>query len=483
MYTGGWIWTGIPREEATNFADFYTPLGWPGNPLWSAYKPAPEFYEVAKRLAERDYKTIEERNELLKKAIELCIKDSVRVWLVDQSALWVRRAEVVAVADLAAGYSTYIWKYTMRFKDKVGGTLRIGNNEVIVDPWNPVSGSDWIYDVIISEAAEADDFASHPKTGLPIPIMVKHVWMEVEEGTLTAQNPESKDWLDLKFVPKVEVPPDAWYAWDVKAKKMITAGEAGVKAAIAKIVVDYGDVIGKHYYHDGSVMSLADWLVEFPLTFERADNASPLYDESVVKAFKVWRNNFIAWKIVSEHPLKIEYYINYTNLDAELMADWAADWPEIPWHVMAIGIMAEEKGKLAFSADKADKLKVEWMNYIGGPSLEILKSMAEEGAKTGYIPFKEFLGKYVTAEEAKARFSNLLKWYEEHGHFWVSDGPYYLDKVDVVGHTATLKNSKYIKPKPKLMMPMWLIALIIIAIAAIIAIIIIRKKKKGEKKK
>ncbi|MEM0087718.1 MAG: ABC transporter substrate-binding protein, partial [Thermofilum sp.] len=64
IYTGGWITTAISRDDASNFGYFYTPLG-AGGPLWSAYKPDPLFYEVATRLWNSDYKTIEERHELM----------------------------------------------------------------------------------------------------------------------------------------------------------------------------------------------------------------------------------------------------------------------------------------------------------------------------------------------------------------------------------------------------------------------------------
>ena len=45
------------------------------------------------------------------------------------------------------------------------------------------------------------------------------------------------------------------------------------------------------------------------------------------------------------------------------------------WHNLALGVQADAEKKLAFSADKADTNKVEWMSYIAGPSLEILKGL------------------------------------------------------------------------------------------------------------
>ena len=483
IYTGGWITTIVTRDDADNFGYFYTPLGRP-EPLWQAYKPSPEFYEVAEKLWTRSFATVEERNQLMRKAFQLAIKDSVRVWLVDQNAVWVRRKNVEAVADYAGGYPVDVWKYTLRFKDQTGGVMRVGSSEVLVEPWNPVAPTNWIYDVAIIEGTGHDAYVMDPRTGLPIPIKMKSVVLETLKTTPTVQNPESKNWLTVNFVDKVEVPPDAWYAWDVKGKKFITAGEAGVKVAQNKVVVDFGDVIGVEYYHDNSTMSLADWIIGFILSFERADESSPLYDEAFVPSFEAWRSQFIAWRIVSERPLKIEYYFNATYLDAEWIAVWPIGWAEYPWHMLAIGILAEMDGKLAFSSGKADKMKVEWMNYIGGPSLDILKEELDKAITTKYIPFKEALGKYVTESEAVERYNNLKSWYNKYGHFWVSDGPYFLAKADITAHTATLQNTKFLaRPPKRAVIPTEILIaiLVIIIIVAAIAYVLIKRRKVAEK--
>ncbi|MCC6004934.1 MAG: ABC transporter substrate-binding protein [Thermofilum sp.] len=482
IYTGGWITTAVSRDDSGNFGYFYTPLGRP-EPLWQAYKPSDEFYEVAKKLWNTEFKTVEERHELMRKAFQLAIKDSVRVWLVDQNAVWVRRKNVIAVADYSGGYPVDIWPYTLRFADKTGGTMRVGSSEVIVEPWNPVAPTNWIYDVALMRGTENHAYVTDPHTGLPIPIKMKSVILETLKTTPTAQNPESKDWLTVKFVDRVEVPSDAWYAWDVKGRRFVTAGEAGVKVAQNKVTVDFGDVIGSEYYHDNSTMSLADWIIWFPLFFERADNSSPLYDEAWVPSFEAWRSQFIAWKIVSEHPLKIEYYFNATYLDAELIAIWPISWPAYPWHVYAIGILAESDGKLAFSSDKADKRKVEWMNYIAGPSLDVLRDELDKAIAGKYIPFKEALGKYVTESEAVERYNNLKSWYNKYGHFWVSNGPYFLAKADATAHTATLSNTKFLaRPVKAAAFPIeMLIAVLVVVIIVIAVAYVLVRRRKGKK--
>jgi len=438
VYTGGWITTAVSRDDADNFGYFYTPLGRP-DPLWQAYKPDPVFMDVATRLWNGQYKTIEERQELMAKAVVLALKDSVRVWLVDQISPWIYSVKVDLAADLSGGFSNPIALRTLRYVDKAGGSVNALMREVLVEPWNPVAGTNWVYDSILIRATLGYAFLTSPYTGLPLPERAVSAEVYALKGTPTTS---SSDWCKLTFVDKVEVPADAWYSYDVKANKVITAGEAGVKAAQFKIVVNYGDVIGKIKYHDGTTMSMADWVIGWPLTFARVDPSSPLYDAAAVPSFKAWREYFIAQRFVSTSPLVIEYYVNYTSPDVELIVSGFAGWANFPWHALAIGIRAEEKGKLAFSSAKADKMGVEWMNYIGGPSLEVLSKMLDESIAEGYIPFKDFLSKYTTVDDAKARYNALKTWYTQHKHFWVGDGPYYLDTADFNAHVAVLKANR-----------------------------------------
>jgi peptide/nickel transport system substrate-binding protein len=437
VYTGGWITTAVSRDDADVWAYFYTPLGsyWP---LWQAYKPDPIFYEVARKLWNREFKTIEERQELMAKAANLSLKDSARVWLVDAITPYVYSSSVEAEADLAGGFSTAIVSRTLRYKDKVGGVAKAGISDIFVNPWNPIAVAEtiWVVDAVVISSTQGYAFLTNPYTGLPMPERMINVTVFVEKDVSTTV---SSDWLTLKFVDRVDVPADAWWGYDTKAKKVVTVGEAGVKAAKVRIVVNYGDVIGKIKYHDGTTMSLADWVALWPFGFYRVDPESPLYDASAVPGFTEWRNLFMGWRILSTSPLVIEWYGNFTHPEAEFIATYFVGWPSIPWHVTTIGIRAEEKGLLAFSADKADKMKVEWMNYIGGPSLKVLSDVLDEMINTGYIPFSEWASQYIKPDEAKARYQALKNWYNAHGHFWVGEGPYYLDRAMLDSGTAVLK--------------------------------------------
>jgi peptide/nickel transport system substrate-binding protein len=106
--------------------------------------------------------------------------------------------------------------------------------------------------------------------------------------------------------------------------------------------------------------------------------------------------------------------------------------------------MAEANGEAAFSSDKADSLEVEWMSYIAGPTLEILKGKLDQAEEEALIPYEPTLGEYITAEEAETRYANLQEWYRRYGHFWVGTGPLFLQKAFPVEGTLILQhNSDY----------------------------------------
>jgi peptide/nickel transport system substrate-binding protein len=140
----------------------------------------------------------------------------------------------------------------------------------------------------------------------------------------------------------------------------------------------------------------------------------------------------------------IEYYSDSYSQDAE----WNVRtlWPDYgygegAWHEIAITNLAEENGKLAYSHEKADQQKIEQTSLVGGPSLPILAMYLDQAASDGYIPYVATLGKYITANEAKDRYSNLKTFAANHGHYWIGTGPYLFNKVFLTEKSLVLKNN------------------------------------------
>jgi peptide/nickel transport system substrate-binding protein len=58
-----------------------------------------------------------------------------------------------------------------------------------------------------------------------------------------------------------------------------------------------------------------------------------------------------------------------------------------------------------------------------------LTDALDEAIATTFIPYVEVLENYTTAQEALAKYNALKDWYDEKGHFWIGNGPFYLESV------------------------------------------------------
>jgi hypothetical protein len=218
-----------------------------------------------------------------------------------------------------------------------------------------------------------------------------------------------------------------------------------VDTAKTKSVVYYpADMYTTVKWHDGNPISAADFVMNMIMTFDRSKEASAIYDADTVGNFQAFLSHFKGVQIISTDPLVIATWDDNYFADAEL--DVTGWWPnqgygENAWQTLAIGNMAESAGELTWGTGKSALKEVDWMSFIGGPSLEILAKHLDTAIAENTIPYAPTMSAYLTAEEATARYAGLKAWYAAKGHFWVGTGPYYLDKVDLNGFTAVVKNN------------------------------------------
>jgi peptide/nickel transport system substrate-binding protein len=274
------------------------------------------------------------------------------------------------------------------------------------------------------------------------PNRIERAELVVQEGRPVGT---SLDWVDLQFEASIEVPGDAWVDWDAENQVFITASEAYTEPVTVtrKSVVYYpADLYDTVKWHDGSAFSVADIVIGMILTFDRANEASAIYDASAVAALDSFKAAFRGVKILSTDPLVIETYSDSLLLDAEENINtW---WPyyaqgQGSWHALALGIMAEAAGETTFSTAKSDELQVEYMSMIAGPVIEILANQLDMAQTEGSIPYAPTLGEFISADEAAERYANLAEWYNTYGHFWIGTGVFYLERAFPVEKTIVLQ--------------------------------------------
>jgi peptide/nickel transport system substrate-binding protein len=443
LYTGGWITTAVDRDQGDNFEFFFSPRSdYSFTTLWQNYQLTEEQLELFTRLANNDFTTLDERKELFSQALRAGIETSNRLWLVDRLSYSPYDPTVEVAADLAGGISgSSLQAFTLRYKDVEGGELTYAMADVLTEPWNGVAGSNWIYDSVPRNYTDSSATVADPFTGLTLPNHITSAAITVQEGLPVGV---TLDWVTLEFAPTIEVPGDAWSDWNAEDQVWITAAEKFPEGATAKVksVVTYrSDLYEALTWHDGSPMSAADFVMALIIPFDAAKEGSPIYDESQAGNLESFLTSFKGYRITSTDPLTVEFYSDNYALDAE--NNVTTFWPNYgygvhPWQSMAIGYLAEAAGELAFSADKAEANEVEWMSFISGPSLDILRAKLTEAKGKPFIPYPKVMTSFLTEAEVDLRYANLEEWYTRQGHFWVGVGPYYLNKVFPVEKTLSL---------------------------------------------
>ncbi len=446
LYTAGWGASGLSRDEKSIFQEMYLPSSAQGIPLFLDNVVDPVFQQVGDDLANGNFTTLQERHDLMVEALPLALQDSLQTWIVDLQTYAPFNCDLEVSADVGAGVeTTFMGPYNLRIKGQEGGQVKNGSTDTFfTDPWNPIDGANWVGSAWIQNATSSRGLMPDPYTGLAWPLRAEKADVVIQTGLPVGTN---LDWVNLSFEDTITVPADAWVDWDATTQKFITAGEKfpdGLTAKTKSVVYYPADLYTTVKWHDGSYVSAADFVMGMIMTFDRSKEAAAIYDADTVGNFDAFMSHFKGVQIVSTDPLVIATWDDNYFADAEL--DVTTWWPtygygEAPWQNIAVGNLADGAGELAWSTGKADLLEVEWMSFIGGPSLAILATELDAAIAANTIPYAPTMSAYITAADATARYAALKAWYTAKGHFWVGTGPYYLDAVDLNGFTASVKNN------------------------------------------
>ncbi len=456
IYTAGWLPTGLTRDERSQIQQMYLNTSVQATDPFISNVSDPEFQKLGDDLAQGNFTSKQERDQMMARALELSLEDSLQIFTIEQVQYSPYNNNVQLTYDLGAGVeSAFVGPSNLRFVGEEGGTMKVGTADLFTEPWNTISGSNWAWDANIHRATSQGSDSTvgtggmmgDPYTGLTWPQRIESAELTYQSGLPITQN---LDWLVVKEAAQIEVPADAWVDWDATSQKFVTVGEKfpdGTTAKIKSVVTYPADLFETVKWHDGSPLSMGDFVMNIIELFDRAKPESVIYDEAYVPSYTATIATLKGIRIASTDPLVIEYYNDAYNADAEL--NIITLWPSSPvglngdnsWAVFAISNLAEANGELAYSSDKADVAEIEQTSWVGGPSLDILVKYLEQAQSEKLIPYAPTMSAYVTEEEAQLRYANLMAWYEAHDHFWIGTGPYYLDKVYLTEKSLVLKRN------------------------------------------
>jgi len=441
IYTAGWSSTGLSRDDKGQFQQMYAPNSVQGIQPFLSNVMDPAFQKVADDLQNANFTTVQQRHDLMVQALPLSMQDSLQVFIVDTRSFAPYQQNVQMSADLAAGIETaQVSYFTARFVGQEGGTLKWASTDMFSEPWNPIAGSNWVWDQGAQKATASGAFIADPYTGLQWPLRAEKAELVAQTGLPIFK---SLDWMTLTTADKISVPADAWVNWDAKTQKFVPAGD-GITAKIKSTVYYPANLFDTVTWHDGQKLSVADFVMNMIIYFDRAKPDSAIYDESATPSVDSFLSSFKGVKIVSTSPLVIETYSDNYLPDAEL--DVASWWPnpyglgEAPWEVLSVANLAEAAGEIAYSLDKSAAKTIEQTSFVGGPTIAVLAKYLDQAIAANTIPYAPTMGAYLTAAEATARYAALKQWYTDRGHFSLGTGPYYLYKAFLVEKSLILQN-------------------------------------------
>ena len=477
VYTGGWGIPGIPRDQASTFAGMQT-QSWYPVPLYAAYEEQLKewdlgYYDNTLKLFTRDFATLAERASLFEEALEKMVEFSAANVICDMASVTAWTYDLRLIHNVSYGVGEG-WTRALHYVDSAGDpvwrdSINVEMASMLVNPWNPVDGSNWTYDLTIKRDALAESgVLQNPTTGLYHALRVESVQLTVGNNLPVGFEGPQPDWLTLTIQPgPITVPDDAWAEWDAATGTFKTAAQRfpdpADRVAVRKSVATYPADIFDFPMHDGSTLSLADFLMAFILPLDIAQPASPIHEPANIASYNAFMSSFRGMRITSVNPLTIEYYSTSWYLDPDhwnvetLFPAWGQGGSN-PWHMISIGWLASRDVALRFGTAKAQDDAVEWMDYTRGPSLSILANRLGNVRNTAnadyrFMPYKSFM-QSVYADPAFAtvlggadglnaeideRYANLSAWYTAKNHFWVDMGPFYLDKVFPIEKNVILK--------------------------------------------
>lgn len=386
-------------------ADFHTSFS--GETIWEQYSASPELEDVAQRLLNGRYATVEERQALVEAGVPLAIEESVRVWLISSVTSAASDRVVAFVHDSAFGLFGPFVPRTARFRD-VGGTLRIGQQLQLFNPYQPWRGAQGGPDFLVTSSFADPGIATHPHTGEALPVRAQ---FEVETAGPSASMP---------------VPSDA-IVYDT-ATNSWTPVAPGTNA-ISKVSFDYAFGV----WHHGVPVTMNDVLAHVALLERRGrgDISERDSQAATVEERFFFLPLLRGLRVVDSDTLEV--YVDAWNLDPGVTAAGADVWPAVPWEVSELAMATTLHDHTRVSINAADRDGLTQIDLTRGATLGFMDRELSDGNVTvagDGVSRPPGFAEFIDRAEAEARWAAITSWRASQGHYFPSNGPFSLRSVD-----------------------------------------------------
>jgi len=414
LYTEGWGRSSFVKYDSVGLGQMYSPWfsSMPGfnDPTYWNYENE-KLDEITQKIYTGDFKTVEERAQLIQEAVIEGVNESVRIFLASKIDQYVANEKVSGIVnDFGAGVPS---RFTPINAKSDSNEFVIGVKQLYQGAWNPVMGLTDSYSRHIWEIISDPGVFKHPFTGETFPVRAK--WQVETAG------PEDK--LTIPIEAKMWDP--ALQKWEVLPPNTL---------ATSKVTFDFE--FGN--WHNGQKMDMNDILHSLYFTIEwgtQIDENDRTFDTEFTPRAAQSIQTIIGINPIDDDT--IEVYIDYWHFDEGEIADWAILWSSIPWEISSAMEEAVVDGKVSFSRSGATSKNVNWLSLIIPNDANIIKSYLQEYKDSNFIPIS--LENIQNQEYYQNRYESSIKWIELNNHAVISNGPFYLESYSPESRTITVR--------------------------------------------
>ena len=413
IYTEGYTMSAFVRYDSVTTAQLYSPWfsNMPGfsNPTYWNYQNS-SLDSLSQAIYLGNFTSSEERASLIRKAVDMGIQESVRVFLAVKKDQFIANKKVDGIInDFGAGITS---RFTPINARSDSDTLTIGVKTIYQGAWNPIGGFTDTSSREIWEILGDSGSFKNPYTGLTIP--VRSDWKVEAPGPMG----------------KVDVPSDA-IRWNATQQKWTHVGSGLTATSKVTFNLKFGN------WHNKIPMDMNDILYGIYFSYQWGqDQSVKTFDSEFSPKANQAIKTLVGVRVIDKDT--IEVYQNYWHIDEGEIADSAQVWTAVPWEIMYSMEKAVTDGKLAFSRSDAVSKNISWLSLIIPDDAKIIKSNLEDFANTTSIP--NALSFVNDSNYFKSRYQASISWINKHNHAVISNGPYYLDSYSPEARTITIQS-------------------------------------------
>ena len=433
-YTAGWIQTSLAAWDDDRL-HFYHACGFP-RPICGAgfYAPPAELLDIAERLLGAQYDTLAERAQMVVRGTELAMQEAVNIPIDARQSIWVNNVRADGIIwDLFGGNSNP-WALKAATVPAVGGVRQLKQLNLImfVDGWNCHTAA-WLYDAVQRDLMIDPGMAYHPHTG----------------RLVNYRNNATVETVGATGTP-LSVPSGA-VLFDGATNTWLPV--AAGTTAISKVTYDM--MLGS--WHHGPAITMDDVMYEWAMLIRRADEANgdiattPGINNAATGGEKFFVTDILkAIRVVDADT--IEVFMDYFHPDVQQIAGTGSAFPCGPWELGELGArLVLDQNAVYKDADLATAPGAYWLDFTKGDSLPDLAAALTTYRTANERPpgMATYPGGEITAAEATARWTALADWVLARGHYWPSNGPFYLASLDVTNRQSVFRAFRTGYPVPQ----------------------------------